>query len=88
MGSDEDHGDLSCVPVARQAQKVIVDCLEADLILQAEDKNHGVDPGGELRTEQEINEPSHRQHLQLHLAATEVALHLQKSIFLFLTGGT
>lgn len=50
--TNEDHGDLSCVPVAGQAQEIIVHRLEADLILQAEDEHHCVDPGGELKTEQ------------------------------------
>lgn len=50
--TDEDHGDLSCVPVAGQAQEIIVHRLEADLIFQAEDENHRIDPGGELKMEQ------------------------------------
>lgn len=50
--TNEDHGDLSCVPVAGQAQEIIVHRLEADLILQTEDKNHGIDPSGELKMEQ------------------------------------
>lgn len=52
MCPDEDHGDLSCVPVAGQAQEIIVHRLEADFILQAEDENHSIDPGGELKMEQ------------------------------------
>lgn len=50
--TDEDHGDLSCVPVAGQAQEIIVHRLEADFILQAEDENHSIDPGSELKMEQ------------------------------------
>lgn len=50
--TNEDHGDLSCVPVAGQAQEIIVHRLEADLVFQAEDENHGIDPGGELKMEQ------------------------------------
>lgn len=50
--TDEDHGDLSCVPVAGQAQEIIVHRLEADFILQAEDENHSIDPGSELKKEQ------------------------------------
>lgn len=50
--TNEDHGDLSCVPVVGQAQEIIVHRLEADLILQTEDKNHSIHPGGKLKMEQ------------------------------------
>lgn len=50
--SNEDHWHLSCVSVAGQAQEVIVDCLKADLILQAKDENHCIHPGSKLRTRQ------------------------------------
>lgn len=56
MCSNEDHRDLSCVPVAGQAQKVIVDRLEADLILQAKDEYHRIHPGSKLSTEERAEE--------------------------------
>lgn len=52
MCTNKDHGDLSCVPVAGQAQEIIVHRLEADLILQTEDENHGIDPSGKLKMKQ------------------------------------
>ena len=42
------HGNLGRVPVAGQTHKVVVDGLEADLVLQAEDKHHRIHPGSEL----------------------------------------
>lgn len=45
------HGNLRSVPVTAEAQIVVVHCLEADLILQAEDEDHRIYPGGELEEE-------------------------------------
>lgn len=42
------HGHLAGVAEAAEAQKVVIHCLEADLILQAEHKHHCVHPGGKL----------------------------------------
>lgn len=73
--SDKNHGDLSCVPVAGQAQKVIVDCLKADLILQAEDENHRIHPGSELKTEQ--SRGGLLKHWNKHCLTQTSALNLQ-----------
>lgn len=50
LRAHQHHGHLSRVPVAGQAQKVVIDRLETDLVLQAEDEHHGVHPGGKLST--------------------------------------
>ncbi len=43
------HGNLCRVPVAGKTQEVVINCLEADLILQAEDEHHRVHPGSKLK---------------------------------------
>ena len=48
LGSHENHWDFVHVPEVRHLAVVIVDCIEARLVLQAEDKYHGIDPRGEL----------------------------------------
>ena len=49
LGAHQDQRDLACVPVAGHAAVVVINGLETDLILQAEDKHDGVHPHGELR---------------------------------------
>ena len=48
LGPHQDQWDLACVAVVGHAAIVVVDGLEADLVLQAEDKYDGVHPHGEL----------------------------------------
>lgn len=43
------HGNLCRVPVAGKTQEVVINGLEADLILQAEDEHHCVHPGSKLK---------------------------------------
>lgn len=50
LRSHQHHGNLGRVPVAGQTQEVVIDRLETDLILQAEDEHHSVHPGGKLST--------------------------------------
>lgn len=50
LRAHQHHGHLGRVPVAGQAQEVVIDRLETDLILQAEDEHHGIHPGGKLST--------------------------------------
>ena len=49
LGAHQDQRDLARVPVAGHAAVVVINGLETDLILQAEDKHDGVHPHGELR---------------------------------------
>ena len=51
LRSHENHWYFVHVPEVRHLAVVIVDCIEARLVLQAEDKYHCVDPRGELRRE-------------------------------------
>ena len=51
MGSDENERDLVHAPVLRHLDVVVVDGVEARLVLQAEDEDDGVDPGSELKRE-------------------------------------
>ena len=48
LGPHQDQRDLARVPVAGHAAVVVVNGLETDLILQAEDKYDGVHPHGKL----------------------------------------
>lgn len=48
LGPHQDQRDLARVPVAGHAAVVVVNSLETDLILQAEDKYDGVHPHGKL----------------------------------------
>lgn len=45
------HGHLCCVPVAGQAQEVVIDRLETNLVLQTENEHHSIHPGGKLSTQ-------------------------------------
>ncbi len=47
--SDKYEGDLLHVSVLRHLGVVVVDGVEARLVLQAEDEDDSVDPGGELQ---------------------------------------
>ena len=49
MGSYENKRDLVHAPVLRHLDVVVVDGVEARLVLQAEDEDDGVDPGSELK---------------------------------------
>lgn len=42
------HGHLAGISEAAKAQEVVVHCLEADFILQAEHKHHCIHPGSKL----------------------------------------
>ena len=48
LGPHQDQRDLTRVPVVGHAAVVVVDGLETDLVLQAEDKYDGVHPHGKL----------------------------------------
>lgn len=52
LRSDQNQRQVGRVPVAGQAAVVVVDGLEADLVLQAEDEDDGVHPQSELEAEQ------------------------------------
>ena len=49
MGPYKDQGDLLHVAVLGHLGVVVVDGVEAGLVLQAEDEDHGVDPRCELQ---------------------------------------
>lgn len=57
LRAHQHHRHLRCVPVAAEPQVVVVDCLEADLVLQAEDKHHSIDPGSKLRETHRLSQP-------------------------------
>ena len=46
---DEDQGDILHVPVLRHLGVVIVDGIEARLVLETEHEDHRVDPRSELK---------------------------------------
>lgn len=48
LGSHQDQRDLARVAVVGHPAVVVVDCLETNFILQAEDKDNSVHPHGEL----------------------------------------
>lgn len=52
LRAHQHHGHLAGVAEAAEAQEVVVHCLEADLILQAEDKYNSVHPHGKLGREE------------------------------------
>jgi hypothetical protein len=49
LGSYEDKGDFVHAPVLGHLGVVVVDGVEAGLVLQAEHKDDGIHPGGELK---------------------------------------
>ena len=48
LSSDKNDGDLLDVPVLRHLGVVVVDGVEGRLVLETEDEDDGVHPGGEL----------------------------------------
>lgn len=48
LRAHQHHGHLAGIAEAAKPQEVVVHCLEADLILQAEHKHHCVHPGSKL----------------------------------------
>ena len=61
LRSHQHHGNFRRVPVVGQTLEVVVDGLEADLVLQAEDKHHRIHPGGELGGKRRGGEREKRQ---------------------------
>lgn len=53
LRADQDQRQVGGVPVVGEAAEVVINGLEADLILQTEDEDHGVDPQRKL-TDREI----------------------------------
>ncbi len=58
MCSDKNERDLLHVPELGHLGVVVVDGVEASLVLQAEDKDDGVHPGSELKKKEKIKLPS------------------------------
>lgn len=53
LSTNQDHRNLRTVSQVRHLLVVVVNRVEAGLVLQTEYKDHSVDPGGELRGEEE-----------------------------------
>lgn len=53
LRADQHQRQVGGVPVVGEAAVVVIDGLKADLVLQAEDEDDGVDPESELQPEEE-----------------------------------
>ena len=51
LRADQHQRQVGGVPVVGEAAEVVIDRLEADLVLQTEDEDHGVHPQGKLHTD-------------------------------------
>lgn len=60
MCADQDQRQVGGVSVVGEAAEVVINRLEADLVLQTEDEDHGVDPQSKLQRE------SLKKQLYLH----------------------
>lgn len=49
--ADQHQRQVRGVPVVGEAAEVVINRLKADLILQTEDEDHGIDPQRKLQTE-------------------------------------
>lgn len=48
LRADQDQWQVGRVPVVGEPAAVVINRLEADLVLQTEDEDHGVDPQSKL----------------------------------------
>ena len=72
--ADQDQRQVGGVPVVGEAAEVVINRLEADLVLQTEDEDHGVHPQSKLR-EREFK-------IQLYLHTTVQQKHLFPAVCL------
>lgn len=54
LRADQHQRQVRRVPVVGEAAEVVIDRLEADLVLQAEDEDDGVHPQSKLHGDREI----------------------------------
>lgn len=55
LRSDEDERNFSRISVMRHLRVIAVNRVKAGLVLQAEDENDSIDPGGELEQSERVS---------------------------------
>lgn len=71
LRAHQHHGHLAGIAEAAKPQEVVVHCLEADFIFQAEHKHHCIHPGSKLGG----NEQNYQPHLVTNKFRTTLPTH-------------